>query len=175
MSVDPMWFFLVLLRASFLSLGGQTGVPLLREDLVRSGVMSDALLVQALTIGRLGTGPGGLYIVAIGYFVMGWAGAALALVAAILPPLLVLPISGYLRPRLPNPRVNGLMRGLALTSAGLVASTSVQLLGASSTGPIPAWWQLALVGGGLVVSLAGKAHPIAIIGAGALVGLILGR
>ncbi len=74
--MDPLWFFFVLLRASFLSLGGQTGVPLLRADLVGGGVMSDVQLIQALTIGRLGTGPGGLYIVAIGYMVMGWAGAS---------------------------------------------------------------------------------------------------
>ena len=169
--MEASWFFVVLLRASLLSLGGQTGVPLLRNDLVLGGVMSDVQLVQALTIGRLGTGPGGLYIVAIGYIVMGWAGAALALVAAVLPPLLVLPLSGYLRPRLPQPRVNGLMRGLALASSGLVASTSVQLLTASSDVTLPLW-KLGLVGLGLLAVLSGRVHPIVIIGLGAVVGVL---
>ncbi len=173
--MDPLWFFLVLVRASILSLGGQTGVPLLRDDLVRSGVMTDVQLIQALTIGRLGTGPGGLYIVAIGYMVLGWAGAALALLAAVLPPLLVLPLSGYLRPRMPQPRVNGLMRGLALASSGLVASTSVELLATGSGPGGPAIWQLALVGAGVLAGLTGKLHPIAIIGGAAIVGILLGR
>jgi chromate transporter len=172
--MDPLWFFLVALRASALSLGGQTGVPLLRNDLVGGGIMSDFQLVQALTIGRLGTGPGGLYIVAIGYMVLGWLGAALALLAAILPPLLVLPMSAYLRPRLPQPRVNGLMRGLALTSSGLVASTSVQLLSASTPDGPPAVWQIGLVALGLGTGLTGRAHPLVVIGLGAVAGLVFG-
>jgi chromate transporter len=169
--VDATWLFLVLLRASLFSLGGQTGVPLLNSDLVLGGVMTNDQLVRALTIGRLGTGPGGLYIVAIGYIVLGWLGAFLALVAAILPPLLVLPLAGYLRPRLERPRINGLMRGLALTSSGLVASTSIQLLAGSSTS-VPGW-QVALVAIGTLAVLWGRVHPIAIIGVGAGVGVIL--
>jgi chromate transporter len=169
--MEASYFFAILLRASLFSLGGQTGVPLLRNDLVLGGVMSDVQLVQALTIGRLGTGPGGLYIVAIGYMVMGWAGAVLALIAAVLPPLLVLPLSGYLRPRLPQPRVNGLMRGLALASSGLVASTSVQLLTASPDSTLPLW-KLGLVGLGLLAVVSGRVHPIAIIGLGAVVGVL---
>jgi chromate transporter len=172
--MDPLLFFFVALRASALSLGGQTGVPLLRNDLVTTGAMTDFQLVQALTIGRIGTGPGGLYIVAIGYLVLGWPGAVLALIAAILPPLLVLPISSYLRPRLPQPRVNGLMRGLALTSSGLVASTSVQLLSAATPGRPPEIWQFGLIALGIGTGLTGRLHPLLIIGIGALVGLLFG-
>ena len=171
--LDPLWFFAILLRASLLSLGGQTALPLLREDLVRSGAMTDLSLVQALTIGRLGTGPGGLYFVAIGYIVHGWLGAALALVAVILPALLVLPLSATLRPHLPQPRVNGMLRGLALASSGLVASTSVQLLQTGSPNGSPEPWQLALVAAGLVAGLAARVHPIFVIGLGALIGLAL--
>lgn len=170
-----MWLFFVMLRASFLSLGGQSGVPLLRNDLVLTGVMTDAQLIQALTIGRLGTGPGGLYIVAIGFLVMGPGGAALALLAAVLPPLFVLPLSGYLRPRLPLPRVNGLLRGLVLASSGLVVTTSVELLLAGSGTSGPAGWQIALVGGGLLAGLTKRIHPIAIIGAAAIAGIVLGQ
>lgn len=172
--MDPLWFFLVMIRASCLSLGGQTGVPLLRDDLVLTGVMTDVQLIQALTIGRLGTGPGGLYIVAIGYIVMGPAGAALALLAAVIPPLLVLPLSGYLRPRLPLPRVNGLLRGLVLASSGLVVAMSVELLSAGSGTSGIAGWQVALVGAGLLAGLTKRIHPIAIIGVAAIAGILLG-
>src|ERR1700704_3010549 len=117
--------FVIMLRASLVSLGGQSGLPILRHDLVETGFMTDRQMVQALTVGRLGTGPGGLYVVAGGFMVASWAGAALALV---LPPLLVFPLSAFLRPRTHTRWVNGLMRGLSLASAGLVGATSLQLL-----------------------------------------------
>ena len=138
--MDIVWLFLVFLRASFLSLGGQTALPLLRQDLVASGLITDQRIIEALTIGRLGTGPGGLYIIALGYFAMGWLGALAALVATTLPPLLVVPLSAYIRPRLGQARVNGTIRGLALATSGLVIVTSLQLLYAESAGGVPAVW-----------------------------------
>jgi chromate transporter len=173
--VDPTWLFLVFLRASVLSVGGQSGLPLLRDDFVRSGMMTDVQLIEALTIGRLSTGPGGLYMVAIGYVIGSWLGAALALVALALPPLVILPLSAYLRPRLMHKRVSGLIRGLALTTTGLVIATSIDLLG--SAGPEgksgTAIWQLGLVGLGFAVSARARIHPALLVGVGAAAGLIL--
>jgi chromate transporter len=165
--------FVILLRASLFSLGGQSGLPLLRHDLVETGFLTDRQMVQALTVGRLGTGPGGLYVVAVGFMVSGWVGAALALVAIVLPPLLVFPMSAFLRPRTHRRWVNGLMRGLSLASAGLVAATSLQLLaGLQVGGPEP--WQVGLVAAGLALTLGTRLHPILVILIGAVVGLLLG-
>ncbi|HEX2141952.1 MAG TPA: chromate transporter [Candidatus Limnocylindria bacterium] len=171
--MDPLWLFLVFFRASVFSVGGQSGLPLLRDDLVRTGVLTDVQLIEALTIGRLSTGPGGLYMVAIGFVAGGWLGAAMALVALALPPLLVLPASAYLRPRLAHRRVNGLIRGLALTTTGLVVAVSVELLWAATPNGNPAIWQFALVVLGVAVSIEGKRHPVIVIAAGAAVGLLL--
>jgi chromate transporter len=173
--VDPLWLFLVFFRASVLSVGGQSGLPLLRDDFVRSGLMSDVQLIEALTIGRLSTGPGGLYMVAIGYVVGSWVGAALALLAVAIPPLVILPLSAYLRPRLMHKRVSGLIRGLALTTTGLVIATTVDLLGSTGVGEngSPAIWQLGLVAVGFAVSIQAKLHPALLVGAGAAVGLVL--
>ncbi|MGH2456330.1 MAG: chromate transporter [Candidatus Limnocylindria bacterium] len=171
--MDPLWLFLVFFRASVFSVGGQSGLPLLRDDLVRTGVLTDVQLIEALTIGRLSTGPGGLYMVAIGYVAGGWLGAGLALVAVAMPPLLVLPASAYLRPRLTHRRVNGLIRGLALTTTGLVIATSVQLLWSASADGSPAIWQFALVALGIGISIEGKRHPVIVIAIGAAVGLLL--
>lgn len=173
--MDPLWLFLVFLRASVFSVGGQSGLPLLREDLVRSGVLSDAQLIEALTIGRLSTGPGGLYMVAIGYVAGSWLGAALALIAVAVPPLVILPVSAYLRPRLMHRRVNGLIRGLALTTTGLVIATSVDLLWSAGVDAGPAAWQLALVGLGFAISVEGKRHPALVIAVGAAVGVVAAR
>ena len=126
--MDPLALFVTFLRASVFSLGGQSGLPLLREDLVNSGALSDAQIIDGLVIGRLSTGPGGLYMVSFGYMAGGWWGSALALVAVTLPPLIILPAADYLRPRLTHRRVNGLIRGLAFTTSGLVVATSLDLL-----------------------------------------------
>jgi chromate transporter len=173
--MDPVWLFLVFLRASVLSVGGQSGLPLLRDDFVKTGVMSDVQLIEALTIGRLSTGPGGLYMVAIGYVAGSWIGAALALLALAIPPLVILPLAAYLRPRLMHRRVSGLIRGLALTTTGLVIATSVDLLGSAGVGEggSPEVWQLGLVAVGFLVSVQAKVHPALLVGAGALVGLVL--
>ena len=170
--MDPLGLFVTFLRASVFSLGGQSGLPLLREDLIRSGVLTDSQIIDGLIIGRLSTGPGGLYMVSLGYLGGGWLGGGLALAAITFPPLVILPAAGYLRPRLPHRRVNGLIRGLAFTTSGLVVATSLDLLLATGGGDVPAWWQFGLATLGLVMSLEGKRHPILIVGVGAAVGLV---
>lgn len=171
--MDPMGLFTVFLRASVFSLGGQSGLPLLREDLVGSGTLTDAQIIDGLVIGRLSTGPGGLYMVSLGYLAGGWPGGGLALLALALPPLVIVPAAAYLRPRLTHRRVNGLIRGLAFTTSGLVVATSLDLLMATGDVGLPAWWQLALAAVGLAVTLEAKRHPIVVVIIGAVVGLLL--
>jgi chromate transporter len=173
--VAPISFFLVLLRASLLSVGGQTALPLIRDGLVPSGIVNDQQIIEALTIGRLSTGPGGLYVVSLGYFALGWLGAVLALVAVTLPPLIVIPASAFIRTRLDSPWMAGAIRGLALGGSGLVVATSIELLLATTHGAAPAWWQLGLVGIGLAAGIEGKRHPALVIALGAAIGIALGQ
>jgi chromate transporter len=173
--MDPLGLFFTFLKASIFSMGGQSGLPLLREDLLRAGALTDLQIIDGLIIGRLSTGPGGLYMVSLGYLAGGWLGGALALVAITLPPLVVLPASMYLRPRLQDARVNGLVRGLAFTTGGLVVATSLSLLLSAGGSDGPALWQVAVAVFGLLISLEGKRHPILIVLVGAVVGLLLAR
>ena len=174
--MDAFEIFVVFLRASALSLGGQTALPLLRQDLVATGLITDQQLVESLAIGRLGTGPGGLYMVSLGYFVLGWAGAVLALVASSLPPLVVIPATTFLRRQLLTSWAAGLVRGLALCTSGLVLMTSVLLLWPSASSPgMTAWWQLLLVALGTAAAIEAKRHPVIVIAVGAMAGLLLGR
>jgi chromate transporter len=173
--MDAWWLFLVFLRANLLSVNGQTALPLIRQDLLAAGLTTDQRLIEALAIGRLGTGPGGLYIVAIGYFTMGLVGAFVAVIATILPPLIVVPLSAYLRPRLGSARVNGTMRGVALATSGLVVVTSIQLLLAESPGSLPAWWQVIVLVAAAALALQGRRHPVWVILGGAIAGLIRAR
>lgn len=170
--MEPVWLFLIFFRASLFSLGGQTGLPLLRQDLIAAGLTTDQRIIEALTIGRLGTGPGGLYLIALGYFAMGFVGAIAAGIAMILPPLLVVPFAAFLRPRMRQVRINGAIRGLSLVTSGLVIATGIDLFRQQSAGGTPAAWQalvLALAG---AAGLQGRLHPIWIVAGGAAVGLV---
>lgn len=171
--MDAVWLFLILLRASFLSVSGQTALPLLRHDLIAAGLATNQQVIEALSIGQLGTGPGGLFMVALGYFSVGWLGAVAAVVAIVLPPLLVVPMASYLRPRLGAPRINGTIRGVSLATSGLVVATAVNLMTATVDGQSSQAWPWLVLLGAVAVGLWARPHPLWIMLAGAAVGLLL--
>src|SRR5881628_4088923 len=109
--MDPVALFGVLLKDSALALGGLGSLPLLRQDLVATGVVTDTQLVEALAIGRLSTGPNGLWIVSLGYQLAGPLGAAMALLASSLPPLAILPATAVARRWLLSVPFAGLVAG----------------------------------------------------------------
>jgi chromate transporter len=170
--VEPLALLVVFLKASALSLGGLSSLPLLRADLVAPGIATDEQVVQAIAIGRVSTGPNGLYIVSLGYLIGGLTGATMALIAATLPPLVVVPITALARRWLLAPPVAGLVRGVALATAGLLAATGVGIVTATGA---PAWWQLALAAIATVFAYRGTIHPAFLIAIGAGAGLVLAR
>ena len=170
--MDPLALFLVFLKASALSLGGLSSLPLLRAELVAPHIATDDQVIQAIAIGRVSTGPNGLYVVSLGYFVAGFVGAGLALVAATIPPLVIVPLAAVSRRWLLTTPVAGLVRGVAMVTAGLLTATTIGILQAAGA---TAWWQLALAAIGVVLSYQGKVHPGLVIAIGAAVGLLLGR
>ncbi|OLC00038.1 MAG: hypothetical protein AUI15_07890 [Actinobacteria bacterium 13_2_20CM_2_66_6] len=170
--MDPLELFGVFLKASALSLGGLSSLPLLRADLVAPGIATDDQLVQAIAIGRISTGPNGLYIVSLGYLVGGVLGATVALFAATLPPLVIVPITAVARRWLLTTPVAGLVRGVAMATAGLLAATGISIVTASGS---PSLWQLGLAAIATVLTYRGSLHPAIVIAIGAGVGLVLGR
>src|SRR5947208_11449974 len=170
--MDALSLFGVFLKASALSLGGLSSLPLLRGDLVGTGIATDQQVVQAIAIGRISTGPNGLYIVSLGFLVGGVVGATLALAAATLPPLVIVPITALARRWLVATPVAGLVRGVALATAGLLAATGIGIVTATGA---PSWWQLALAVIAVVLTYRGTIHPAIVIAIGAAAGLALGR
>lgn len=171
---DPLSLFLTFLRAAALSIGGQSSLPLLRQDLVTPGIVTERQVIEALAIGRLSTGPTGLYVVSLGYFAFGWAGAILAIVAAALPPLTIVPLASAMRKQLLSAWAAGLVRGVALSTAGLVVATGIQLLEPSADLLRVPLWQVALAVIATVLSVQGRIHPGILIGAGAAIGIAVG-
>jgi chromate transporter len=168
-----MALFLIFLKDAALSLGGLGALPLIRQDLVGPGLATDAQVVQALAIGRLSTGPNGLWIVSLGYLIAGWTGAALALLASTLPPLVMLPATVAARRLLLTSAFGGFVRGAALATAGLLISTGLGLVAAG--GAPAASWQVAIAAIALVVTYDGRAHPGLVVLGGAAAGLAFGR
>lgn len=171
--MDPLALFAVLLKDSALALGGLGSLPLLRQDLVSTGLATDSQLVQALAIGRLSTGPNGLWIVSLGYQMAGLLGAAMALVASSLPPLVILPATAVARRWLLSVPFAGLVRGAALATAGLLCATGVSLI--VPAGDVPSWWQVVLGIAAALLTYQGRVHPAVVVLGGALLGLLLAR
>lgn len=168
--MEPLGLFLIFLKDSALGVGGLGSLPMLRQDLVATGLATDAQLVQALAIGRLSTGPSGLWIVSLGYQMAGPTGAALALVASSLPPLLILPATALARRWLLSVGFAGLVRGAALATAGLLSATGVSLV--VPPGDVPSWWQVATAVAATALTYHGRLHPAVVVIAGALIGLV---
>jgi chromate transporter len=167
--------FVMFLRAAALSVGGQGALPLLRQDLVATGLLTEPQILEALVIGRIAPGPTGLYVVTLGYFVAGPLGALIALAAASVPPIGMIAVATVLRRRLLAAWAAGIVRGVALSAAGLLIATSFRLLAPDgSILDVPAW-QLALAILGVVFGIENRIHPGLILAVGALVGLAFGR
>jgi chromate transporter len=171
--VDPLSLFVVFLKDSALALGGLGSLPLLRQDLVATGVATDAQVVQALAIGRLSTGPNGLWIVSLGYQIAGPLGAAASLLACCLPPLVMLPATALARRWLLSVPFAGLVRGAAMATAGLVCATGLSLVVPSDSAP--AWWQVAIGIAAIGLTYQGRMHPAIVVVGGAALGLLLAR
>ena len=167
--------FLAVLKAAALSVGGLSSLPVLRQELVGPGYVSEAQVIEALAIGRISTGPNGLYVVSLGYFALGWIGAAVALAAATIPPLSMVVLAAVVRRWLLTPWAAGIVRGVALSTSGLVLATGIQLLapGASPLG-VPVW-QLALALGSAALAVQGRIHPGLLVAAGAAIGIVVAR
>lgn len=163
--------FLVFLRDSALALGGLGSLPLIRQDLVATGIATDAQVVQALAIGRLSTGPNGLWVVSLGYQLAGWTGAGLALVASILPPLVMIPLTVAARRYVLTAPFAGLVRGAALATAGLLGSTALSLVVPEVA--TTAWWQYAIGALAAVLTYDDRVHPAVVVLGGALAGMVL--
>lgn len=171
--MEPLDLFVSVLQAATLSVGGLSSLPVLRESLVLSGHVTESQVIEAVAIGRLSTGPNGLYVVSLGYFALGWAGAAIALAASILPPLSLLVLVALVRRWLLTPWAAGIIRGVALSTSGLLLATGIQLLapGTALLG-VPAW-QIGLAVAASALTIHGRIHPGLLIVAGAAVGIAL--
>ena len=128
MAIDWLVYFWLLLKASLFSTGGTGNLPSLHADLLARGWATDRHFAEALAVGQLSPGPTGLWVISLGYLTAGWRGAGLALVAATLPPLLVLLIDRLHRRMGAYPAVQGFIWGLSIAMVGIFLVVLAKLL-----------------------------------------------
>ena len=135
--MNPIAIYLLLLKATATSFSGLASLPMVRDDfVVQRQVLTDRQLTTAVVSGRVGPGPNGLYVVSVGYFAGGIAGAIAGFLAMITPAFLILPLMYWIGARAGTPRVRSAIRAVILAAAGLLLSASLPIARDAITGTI---------------------------------------
>ena len=169
--INPFLYFLLFLKASLFSTGGFSNLPSLHQDLLANGWAREADFGQSIAIGQISPGPNGLWVISLGYLTYGYLGALLALLAIILPALLVLLVAaGYARIER-QAWVQGAMQGVSLAVVGILLTVVWTILrqpGVDGRG-------LLIALGAFGLALSRKVNVLLILGLAGLVGYFLYR
>ncbi|MFP4027759.1 MAG: chromate transporter [Candidatus Brocadiia bacterium] len=154
--------------------GGLVTVPLMNHELVKSrhllqsDEMSEVVAIAQMTPGPIAVNAATF----VGFQVMGIGGALLATTIVVLPAILVLIPVGYLRETMePNYHFVRLRRGLRAAVLSLLVFAIWSYGNLVVTGS----WEFGIALGAFVVltMFEGKVHPLAVIGAGGVIGLLI--
>lgn len=161
-------FFWLFLKASLFSTGGMGSLPSLHADLLARRWASQRQFAEALTIGQLSPGPNGLWVVSLGYLSGGFRGSLLALLAILLPPLLIVAIErGYRRVE-SHPAADGFVSGLSLAVAGVFAVALLGILRSAGFSPRTGL----LAAGAIALALTKRVPLFGILGLAGIVGIV---
>ena len=131
--------YLLLLKATLTSFSGGTSLPSVRQDLVvQRHAITDAQLSTAVAISRMGPGPNGAFIICIGQYIAGPAGAAAGYLAMITPAWLAILFLRLLQGRTGHPRVQSAIQALTAAAAGLMLANSWPIAQSAITSWFPA-------------------------------------
>lgn len=161
--------YLILLKATLTSFSGGTTLPSVRQDLVVDRhAITDAQLSTAVAISRMGPGPNGAFVICVGQYVAGPAGAAAGYLAMITPAFLAIVLLRLLAGRTDHPRARGAIQGLTAAAAGLMLANGWPI----AQYAIHSWFLAALALAAFVAFLSRKLETIWILAAcGALAGV----
>lgn len=121
--------YLLLLKATATSFAGMGSLPQIRQDFVETyQFVSDDQLSQAVLVGRATPGPMGAYVVAVGYFAVGWPGAIAGWLAMITPALAAIPLLAAIQRWLRLARMRAAIDAVVIASATLLVAAGVSLL-----------------------------------------------
>jgi len=120
--------YLLLLKATATSFAGMGSLPQIRQDFVETHhLISDDQLSQAVLVGRATPGPMGAYVVAVGYFAVGWPGAIAGWLAMVTPALAAIPLLAVIQRWLHLARMRAAIDAVVVASAALLVVAGVRL------------------------------------------------
>jgi len=169
--MSPFTLFLYMLRAALLSTGGMGNLSSLHNDFVPRAWATDAKFVEAITVGQLSPGPNGLWVVSLGYLMLGPWGSMAALVAITIPPFLVLGVDRLYARVKHHPAVEGFLRGLVLAVVGTFVKVLFTIFQSSGIDGL----KIALLLLAFALGWIPRIPVVAIIVGCGLVGLLAGR
>lgn len=159
------WLFL---KASLLSTGGMGNLPSLHADLLARHWASERQFGEALTIGNVSPGPSGLWVISLGYLTGGLRGSLLALLAILMPPMLILGVERLYRRVQNHPAVEGFVQGLGLAVVGVFLVALWGILHSAGLSPRSLTILLTAVG----LSLTKRVPILAIVALAGLAGIV---
>lgn len=148
--IDPITYFLLFFKATLFSSGGFSNLASLHQDLIKNRWAMDSDFSQSIAIGQVSPGPNGLWVISLGYLTYGYLGAALALIAITLPPLLVLVTANVYGRIESHCWVAGFMRGISLAVIGILLTVVWSIMSHSARD----WrsWLIAIISCGLALN-----------------------
>ena len=162
---------LLYVSLSFLCIGGTIPlIPDMHRFFVESrGLMSTTEFAGYIALAQVAPGPNILYIALFGYHVAGIAGALTALFSISVVPFILMVMVTKMFTRLQaNPWREIVLRGLAPVTVGLMFAGCMLLFGG-----MPDWRNWALAAVAFLVFMFTRLHPLWMIGAGAIAGVVL--
>jgi chromate transporter len=166
--VNPLFYFLVFLKASLFSTGGLGNLPSLHQDLLANGWATEADFGKAVAVGQITPGPNGLWVLALGYITYGWLGVLFATLAIIIPPFVVLLVAAGYQKIEHFPAVRGFIRGLSLAVVGSLLATATSLISA----PGIDWKGYIVAALTVVIGLTNRVHVIFILAGAGVAGYL---
>jgi len=137
--MNVITLYLLLLKATLTSFSGGTSFPSVRQDLVvQRHAVTDAQLSAAVAISRMGPGPNGAFVICLGQYIAGPAGAAAGYLAMITPAWLAIILLRLLQGRTSHPRAQSAIQSLTAAAAGLMLANSWPIAQTAITSWFPA-------------------------------------
>ena len=168
--MNALLYFALLLKGSLFSMSGLGNFPSVHADLTARGWATERQFAESLAVGQTAPGPNGLWVISLGYLTYGTRGALLALLAILLPPLLVLVVERFHRRVQHHPAVGGFVRGLGLAAVGVFGVVLFGLLRNAGLAPR----SLLIVLSSVALGATRRVPAIVILGLAALAGIATG-
>jgi len=166
--------YLLMLKSTLLSMNGQSSLPIVRAEFVtKRHVLTDRQLNAAVTVAQSSPGPMGGYVVSVGYFIAGVAGAVVSWLALITPAFLVIPLMRYAGRRADSSAVKRSLDAVVIAGSALILQTAWPMAMDSGVfhGVLPA----AIAAAAFALVLLTRVPTALVIAAAAIIGWIAGR